>query len=105
MAEILNKSGRQTGILSDKLISDLFDQGRLESQKPLDSDQIQPASLDLRLGAKAYRVRASFLPGPNSTVEEKLDRLKLHEIDLSNGAVLETGCVYIVPLPRKHQIT
>lgn len=98
MAETLSNNERQTGILSDKLISELFDQGRLASKKPLDSDQIQPASLDLRLGAKAYRVRASFLPGPNSTVEEKLDRLKLHEIDLSNGAVLETGCVYIVPL-------
>ena len=89
---------RETGILSDRLISQLFDSGNLLSTKALDSDQIQPASLDLRLGAKAYRVRASFLPGPNSTVDEKLQRLKLHEIDLTDGAVLETGCVYIVPL-------
>src|SRR5690606_12987263 len=69
-----------------------------KSERVLDSDQIQPASLDLRLGKKAWRVRASFLPGPNHTVADKLDRLKLHEIDLSEGAVLETGCVYIVPL-------
>lgn len=89
---------RETGILSDRLISKLFDSGKLLSTKALDGDQIQPASLDLRLGAKAYRVRASFLPGPNSTVDEKLQRLKLHEIDLTEGAVLETGCVYIVPL-------
>jgi dCTP deaminase len=61
-------------------------------------DQIQPASLDLRLGELAYRVRASFLPGPNTTVAERIDELKLHEIALGNGAVLETGCVYIVPL-------
>src|SRR5881628_1038876 len=61
-------------------------------------DQIQPASLDLRLGAVAYRVRASFLPGPGSTVAERIDQLKLHEIELGDGAVLETGCVYIVPL-------
>ncbi len=89
---------RETGILSDRLISELLDSGKLLSAKALDEDQIQPASLDLRLGQKAYRVRASFLPGPNSTVDEKLQRLKLHEIDLTEGAVLETGCVYIVPL-------
>ena len=62
------------------------------------ADQIQPASLDLRLGEVAYRVRASFLPGPGTTVAERIAELKLHEIDLTGGAVLETGCVYIVPL-------
>src|SRR6202048_1838900 len=61
-------------------------------------DQIQPASLDLRLGEVAYRVRASFLPGPHTTVAKRIDELKLHEIPLGNGAVLETSCVYIVPL-------
>src|SRR5262245_27623453 len=59
--------------------------------------QIQPASLDLRLGNVAYRVRASFLPG-STTVAQRIDELKLHEFALSDGAVLETGCVYIVPL-------
>ncbi|TWG63514.1 dCTP deaminase [Aminobacter sp. J44] len=90
---------RITGILPDRDIAALFDAGALSSSRALDPDQIQPASLDLRLGTKAYRVRASFLPGPNSSVIEKLDRLKLHEIDLTEaGTVLETGCVYIVPL-------
>lgn len=89
---------RQTGILPDRDIADLFALGALATARPLDSDQIQPASLDLRLGETAYRVRASFLPGPDSTVSAKLERLKLHEIDLTAGAVLETGCVYIVPL-------
>ena len=60
--------------------------------------QVQPASLDLRLGAKATRVRASFLPGPDFSVTEKLRQLALHEFPLADGAVLETGCVYIVPL-------
>lgn len=89
---------RQTGILPDERIAALFAAGALASARPLDADQIQPASLDLRLGDKAYRVRASFLPGPDSLVADKLERLKLHEIDLAAGAVLETGCVYIVPL-------
>ncbi|MCJ8521656.1 dCTP deaminase [Pseudorhizobium tarimense] len=89
---------RTTGILADRAISALFENGRLTSERALDTDQIQPASLDLRLGAKAFRVRASFMPGPNSRVSDKLDRLKLHVVDLSEGAVLETGCVYIVPL-------
>ncbi len=89
---------RSTGILPDHAIAALFASGALASARPLDTDQIQPASLDLRLGAKAYRVRASFLPGPGRRVVDKLERLKLHEIDLTDGAVLETGCVYIVPL-------
>ena len=86
------------GILPDSDIAELFNQGALASERPLDEDQIQPASLDLRLGRVAYRVRASFLPGPKCRVLDKLERLKLHEISLDAGAVLETGCVYIVPL-------
>ena len=89
---------RDTGILADRAIAALPETGRLKSERPLDDDQIQPASLDLRLGAKAFRVRASFMPGPSHLVADKLDRLKLHVVDLTDGAVLETGCVYIVPL-------
>lgn len=94
----------KTGILPDAEIASLFSQGSLKVERPLDDDQIQPASLDLRLGNVAYRVRASFLPGPRSLVSEKLDRLKLHEISLDAGAVLETGCVYIVPLMESLQL-
>ena len=89
---------RDSGILADSDIAALFETGALTSARDLDRDQIQPASLDLRLGEKAYRVRASFMPGPDTPVAKKLERLKLHEIDLREGAVLETGCVYIVPL-------
>ena len=89
---------RQTGILPDRDIAALFDAGALSTSRPLDADQIQPASLDLRLGTVAYRVRASFLPGGRHSMADKLERLKLHEISLADGAVLETGCVYIVPL-------
>jgi dCTP deaminase len=92
---------RDTGILADRAIAALFEAGRLVTEKDLDRDQIQPASLDLRLGAKAFRVRASFMPGPNNLVSDKLDRLSLHVIDLTEGAVLETGCVYIVPLMER----
>jgi dCTP deaminase len=63
-----------------------------------DADQVQPASLDLRLGDVAYRVRSSFLPGPEQTVHERIKSLELHRLDLRNGAVLERGCVYLVPL-------
>ncbi len=86
------------GILPARGIADFCERGHIVLDRPADADQIQPASLDLRLGAWAYRVRASFLPGPKLTVEEKLKQVVLHRIDLSDGAVLETGCVYIVPL-------
>src|SRR6187431_2512578 len=80
------------------MIAAMADAGLILPAYPFVESQIQPASLDLRLGATAYRVRASFLPGPNTTVAERIDELKLHEIVLTDGAVLETGCVYIVPL-------
>ena len=86
------------GILPAQAIRRLFVDGALKLAQPLGERQLQPASIDLRLGAKVYRVRASFLPGPGNTVAAKLDDLKLHEMDLSVPAVLETGCVYIVPL-------
>ena len=80
------------------MIAAMADAGLILPAYPFVESQIQPASLDLRLGEIAFRVRASFLPGPDSTVAERIDELKLHEIDLSDGAVLETNCVYIVPL-------
>jgi dCTP deaminase len=86
------------GILPDRMIAALAEQGGIRPLYPFASDQIQPASLDLRLGAIAYRVRASFLPGPGTTVAQRIGELKLHEFSLADGAVLETGCVYIVPL-------
>jgi dCTP deaminase len=86
------------GILPDRMIAALADAGGIIAAGEFADDQIQPASLDLRLGEVAYRVRASFLPGKGTTVAERIDSLKLHEIALGDGAVLETGCVYIVPL-------
>jgi dCTP deaminase len=65
---------------------------------PFDADQVQPASLDLRLGDTAFRVRSSFLPGPEHTVADRIAALELHRLDLTAGAVLERGCVYLVPL-------
>ncbi len=88
----------ERGILSDRQIRAAYDGGWIRAETPFDHDQVQPASLDLRLGTVAYRVRASFLPGPATTVADRISALRLHEIDLTDGAVLETGCVYIVPL-------
>jgi dCTP deaminase len=87
----------QRGILPDHMIASLVERGAVKPAYALDAGQIQPASLDLRLGEVAYRVRASFLPG-RTTVAERVEGLKLHEIALARGSVLETGCVYIVPL-------
>jgi dCTP deaminase len=88
----------EKGILPDRMIAALAKAGGIITETDFVPGQIQPASLDLRLGEVAYRVRASFLPGPGATVAERIDELKLHEIALGDGAVLETGCVYIVPL-------
>lgn len=86
------------GVLADHQINDLLTKGAISAALPIAAGQIQPASLDLRLGAKAYRVRASFLPGRSRTVEQRLTDFQMHEVDLTDGAVLEKGCVYVVPL-------
>src|SRR5215212_8545697 len=88
----------QDGIQSAEAIHRLKDAGVIGAATPFAPDQVQPASLDLRLADRVYRVRASFLPGPNRTVLDRLQALSLHEIDLTRGAVLETGCVYIAEL-------
>jgi dCTP deaminase len=93
----LSFSIEDKGILPDRMIAALAADGGILPSTDFVPDQIQPASLDLRLGEVAYRVRASFLPG-STTVAKRIDELKLHEFALSDGAVLETGCVYIVPL-------
>lgn len=87
-----------TGILPSHAIRALVREQAITSATAIEDAQVQPASLDLRLGQVAYRIRASFLPGRDCTVQEKLGTLSLHEIDLTKGAVLETGCVYLVPL-------
>src|SRR5882724_8605155 len=80
-----------TGLLPSQLLREAVAQGReILSPQPIGDDQIQPASIDLRLGEVAYRVRASFLPGGHTTVAERIEELRLHEIALSDGAVLET---------------
>jgi dCTP deaminase len=86
------------GILPDQMIAELAKAGGIRPAREFAPDQIQPASLDLRLGRVAYRVRASFLPGPRTAVADRIAELKLHELSLVDGAVLETNCVYIVPL-------
>jgi dCTP deaminase len=98
MTRSLPASPDPTGVLPAQAIRALLDQGAIRLEAPLSPKQLQPASLDLRLGAKAYRVRASFLPGPGARVAAKLADIVLHTIDLRDAAVLETGCVYIVPL-------
>src|SRR5574341_2473999 len=86
-----------TGILPSQQIRELINVGYLRAEQEITNDQIQPASIDLRLGSVAYRVRASFLPGENSRVIRRVDELLMHELDLSRPTVLERGCVYIVP--------
>ncbi len=88
----------QPGVLADHQINDLIATGAIRATTPIADGQVQPASLDLRLGAVAYRVRASFLAGRNRTVTDRLADFQMHEIPLTEGAVLEKGCVYVVPL-------
>jgi dCTP deaminase len=86
------------GILPCQSIDALIQTGAIRGESPFEHDQVQPASLDLRLGVRVWRVRASFLPGRGRTVAERIGQVAMHELDLTRGAVLERGCVYIAQL-------
>ncbi|MEE9454252.1 MAG: 2'-deoxycytidine 5'-triphosphate deaminase [Paracoccaceae bacterium] len=86
------------GVLPSQNIGEMLANGQITATVPVPPEQIQPASLDLRLGSVAYRVRASFLPGVGNAVTTRLKSFEMHRIDLSKGAVLEKGCVYVIPL-------
>ncbi|MFL2786829.1 MAG: 2'-deoxycytidine 5'-triphosphate deaminase [Paracoccaceae bacterium] len=87
-----------SGVLPDQSIQLMIDRAAICAQPPILSEQIQPASLDLRLGNTAWRVRASFLSGEERKLADRLKDFEMHKIDLSQGAVLEKGCVYVLPL-------
>lgn len=89
------------GILPAQSIEALTATGAITSDTPFDADQVQPASLDLRLSDRAWRVRASFLPGQRK-VEERIADVAMHAIDITGaGVVLEKGCVYIARLQER----
>jgi dCTP deaminase len=87
-----------TGVLPDHAIRQMIAHGGIIAEPAVIAEQIQPASLDMRLGGTAFRVRASFLAGRGRSVSDRLREFEMHQIDLADGAVLEKGCVYLVPL-------
>lgn len=89
------------GVLPSQTLRTMIASGTIAGDVPIPAEQVQPASLDLRLGQRAWRVRASFLARRDQTVAERLDEFAMHEIDLGPGAVLETGCVYVVELMER----
>ena len=98
----MTESVAPQGVLPDHAIRALIETGGIAADRPYDGDQVQPASLDLRLGTVAYRVRASFLTGRGRTLTERLPEFEMHRMALDDeGAVLEKGCVYVVPLMER----
>ncbi len=89
---------RTTGTIPSQMLEALAEQGAITAAKPFAEKQIQPASFDLRLGPVAYRVQASFLPAGRTTVQGKIAKLAMDEIDLTRPVFFERGCVYVVPL-------
>ena len=101
----MNKIQKIAGVLSNQEILELIHKNVITSENGIEKDLIQPASIDLRLGIKAWRVPASFLPGKGNKVSTRLKDLAMHEFSLLDGAVLECGCVYIVKLLENVSLT
>ena len=87
----------KSGYLTNQFIELACHEGIIHSRVTLLASQFQPVSLDLRLGSHAYRIQSSFLP-ENDTVEIKLNEVKLYDIDLRDGGILEKGAIYLIPL-------
>jgi len=90
-----------TGVLPGQALRRLIANGAIAADATIQPEQVQPASVDLRLGTVAYRVRASFLAGAGRSVADRLAEFEMHRVDLRDGAVLEKGCVYVVPLMER----
>jgi dCTP deaminase len=90
-----------SGVLPAQALRQLIASGALAGTPAIRDDQLQPASLDLRLGTVAYRVRASFLTGRGRSVEDRLAEFTMHKVNLAEGAVLEKNCVYVIPLAER----
>ena len=101
----MNKIQKIAGVLSSQEILELIHKNVINSENGIEKDLIQPASIDLRLGIKAWRVPASFLPGKGNKVSSRLKDLAMHEFSLIDGAVLECGCVYIIKLLENVSLT
>lgn len=95
------RTSTEQGVIPSQALRRMIARGEIASGADIIPAQIQPASLDLRLGARAWRVRASFLAGRERSVADRLGDFAMHEIDLTPGAVLETGCVYLVELQER----
>ncbi len=98
------KNPKNQGVFSYQMLRQAVKKGHVHSGVDIADEQIQPASLDLRLGKKAYRLVSSFLPESNDVIEKLYtpDRygsdLVMYESDISRGGILEKGHVYLIPL-------
>lgn len=95
---------KQTGAIPSQIIQQFIDCQKIESVIPVPADNLQPSSLDLRLGPVAYRVRATFLPRQNESIEDALRLYRVGKLDLSNGAVLERDQTYVVEVMESFQL-
>ena len=93
-----SRLGYHSGVLPDHRIVAMAEEGHIRADEAIEENQYQPASLDLRLGSTAYRIRASFLPGASASVDTRVAEFSLHKFNIEQGAILETGCVYLIPL-------
>lgn len=93
-----------TGVVPSQGLREAVERGEIKATEPINEEQIQPASVDLRLGPVAYRTRASFLPGRGASVGQKIEAYAMHQFSLDGGAVLEKGCVYLAPVMESLQL-
>ncbi len=87
---------RRQGAIPSQIIQEFLDNGNITAETAVPPKNLQPASLDLRLGQRGYRVRASFLPKVGETIAEALRATTEEQLDLTAGAVLKLNQTYVL---------
>ena len=82
-----------TGVIPNQHISEMIESGKITASPAVIDAQIQPASLDMRLGTVAYRVRASFLTGLSAKVPDRLAEFVMSRVHLTGCSVFTQGRV------------
>jgi len=92
-----NEAGRG-GVLPRQSLKELLAGEVIGSQWTFQDSQLQPASLDLRLGERGYRIRSSFLPDARKSITDKLPDFAMYDLDLRDPCILEPNATYLIEL-------
>lgn len=95
---------RQAGALPCQIIEQFIQGGHIRARTPVPPGNVQPASLDLRLGSRAHRVRAAFVPLADETIEAALEAYSVETLNLEEGVELLVDRTYVAEIAEEFHL-